>query len=114
MARFGIEGIRYFANLRATGLASEAEDLTYVFNICNGLDEELRDAGHTRQFYWANRDCWEIDLHAAVSMELTTVGGRRGCILYPDARQRLGWQHHPRLRHQHQRVDWQLRKLAAR
>jgi hypothetical protein len=65
MANFGIEGIRYFANLRATGLVSKAEDLTYVFNICNGLDSELRGAGHTRRFYWANRDCWEVDLHSS-------------------------------------------------
>jgi hypothetical protein len=65
MASFGIEGIRYFPNLRATGLVTKAEDLTYVFNICNGLDRELRNAGHTRRFYWANRDCWEIDLHSS-------------------------------------------------
>jgi hypothetical protein len=65
MANFGIEGIRYFANLRATGLVSKAEDLTYVFNICNGLDSELRSAGHARRFYWANRDCWEVDLHSS-------------------------------------------------
>jgi len=65
MANFGIEGIRYFSNLRATGLVTKAEDLTYVFNICNGLDEQLRDAGHTRRFYWANRDCWEADLHSS-------------------------------------------------
>jgi len=65
MATFGIEGIRYFSNLRATGLVSKAEDLTYVFNICNGLDRELRDRGHTRRFYWANRDCWENDLHSS-------------------------------------------------
>lgn len=63
MATFGIEGMRYFPNARAAGV--EVEDLTYVFNICNGLDEELRDAGHTRTFYWANRDCWEIDLRSS-------------------------------------------------
>jgi hypothetical protein len=64
MARFGIEGIRYFGALRASGVAS-ADDLTYVFNICNGLDGQLRDAGHTRVFYWANDDCWEIDLRSS-------------------------------------------------
>jgi hypothetical protein len=65
MASFGIEGIRYFSNLRASGLVKKAEDLTYVFNICNGLDEQLGDSGHTRRFYWANRDCWESDLHSS-------------------------------------------------
>jgi len=64
MATFGVEGIRYFSHFRATGLASGAEDLTYVFNISNGFDEQLRDAGHTRKFYWANRDVWENDLHS--------------------------------------------------
>ena len=47
MASFGIEGIRYFANSRASGAVTKAEDLTYVFNVCNGLDDELRAAGHT-------------------------------------------------------------------
>ncbi len=65
MASFGIEGIRYFANARASGAVTKAEDLTYVFNVCNGLDNELRAAGHTRRFYWANRDCWEIDLRSS-------------------------------------------------
>jgi hypothetical protein len=65
MASFGIEGIRYFANLRASGVDSKAADLTYVFNICNGLDRELRKGGHTRRFYWANRDVWEIDLRSS-------------------------------------------------
>lgn len=65
MATFGIEGIRYYPNFRAANPDIEIEDLTYVFNICNGLDEELRDAGHTRQFYWANSDCWEIDLRSS-------------------------------------------------
>ena len=62
MARFGIEGIRRFGAARAAGF--DADDLTYVFNICNGLDEQLRDAGHSRRFYWANNDCWEIDLRS--------------------------------------------------
>jgi hypothetical protein len=61
MARFGIEGIRYFSNARAAGV-STAGDLTYTFNRCNGLDDELRAAGHTRSFYWANTDCWETDI----------------------------------------------------
>jgi hypothetical protein len=61
MASFGIEGIRYFANARANGV-STAEDLTYTFNICNGLDERLRSAGHIRRFYWANQNCWETDI----------------------------------------------------
>jgi len=37
LATFGIEGIRYFANARAQGVAS-VSDFTYTFNICNGLD----------------------------------------------------------------------------
>jgi hypothetical protein len=61
MARFGVEGIRYFNNARAAGV-STAADLTYTFNICNGFDEVLRDHGHTRAFYWANEDCYELDL----------------------------------------------------
>jgi hypothetical protein len=61
MARFGIEGIRYFANARAAGVSS-AGDLTYTFNRCNGLDNELRASGHTRSFYWANTNCWETDI----------------------------------------------------
>jgi hypothetical protein len=61
MARFGIEGIRYFSNARAAGV-STAGDLTYTFNRCNGLDDELRAAGHTRSFYWGNTDCWETDI----------------------------------------------------
>jgi hypothetical protein len=64
MATFGIEGIRHFSHLRASGVVSKADDLTYTFNICNGFDRELRDAGHTRRFYWAETDCWEIDLRA--------------------------------------------------
>jgi len=60
---FGIEGIRYFDAFRANSGYS-ADDLTYVFNICNGLDEKLRGSGDTRQFYWANNDCWEIDLRS--------------------------------------------------
>jgi hypothetical protein len=62
MATFGIEGIRHFSHLRASGTVTKADDLTYVFNICNGLDRQLRDAGHTRSFYWAETDVWEIDM----------------------------------------------------
>jgi hypothetical protein len=63
MARFGIEGIRYFDRAIDEGhiVVSEPE-LPYVFNICNGLDKGLRDAGHSRAFYWANDLCWEIDI----------------------------------------------------
>lgn len=64
MASFGIEGIRHFSNLRASGTVSKADDLRYVFNVCNGLDSELRAAGHTRRFYWGETDCWEIDMRA--------------------------------------------------
>ena len=69
MATFGVEGIRYFSHLRASGEVADAPDLTYVFNICNGFDSALRNAGHTRRFYWANRDVWENDLHS------TNMGG---------------------------------------
>lgn len=61
MATFGIEGIRHFSHARAAGW--DASDLTYVFNNCNGLDNALRSHGHTRSFYWAETDCWEIDLN---------------------------------------------------
>jgi hypothetical protein len=67
MASFGIEGIKHFANLRASGLFSKSDqkklgDLEYVYSICGGLDDALRDAGHTRKFYWGDQDCWEIDM----------------------------------------------------
>ena len=64
MATFGIEGIRHFAALRASGAirSTTAGDLTYVFNICNGLRDSLRDAGHTLAFYWGGNDCFERDL----------------------------------------------------
>ena len=61
MARFGVEGIRYFSNARAAGVTT-AGDLTYTFNRCNGFDSELRAADHTRAFYWANTDCFETDI----------------------------------------------------
>ena len=61
MARFGVEGIRYFSNARAAGV-STAGDLTYTFNRANGFDSKLRSAGHSRSFYWGNTDCWETDI----------------------------------------------------
>ncbi|GAA3466616.1 DUF6345 domain-containing protein [Nonomuraea roseola] len=61
--RYGIEGVRRFGAARAAGY--RAGDLTYVFNICNGFDRQLRDAGHTRAFYWANDACWETDLRSS-------------------------------------------------
>lgn len=64
MAGFGVEGIRYFDQLRASGVAW-ADDLTYTFNRCNGFDQQLREAGHTRSFYWANNDCWEVDVRSS-------------------------------------------------
>jgi hypothetical protein len=62
MASFGIEGIKHFANLRASGTVSKIEDITYVYDICGGLDRELRSAGHRRKFYWGDTACWEIDM----------------------------------------------------
>lgn len=61
MATFGVEGIRYFKNARRNGI-SNSGDLSYTFNRCNGFDKKLRSAGHSRSFYWANRDCWETDI----------------------------------------------------
>jgi hypothetical protein len=61
MAEFGIEAIRYFSNARAAGV-STAGDLSYTFNRANGFDEALRDAGHSREFYWADTDCFEDDI----------------------------------------------------
>lgn len=63
MARFGVEGIRYFSNARAAGF--DANDLTYTFNRCNGFDAVLRGEDHTRVFYYANTDCWETDIRDA-------------------------------------------------
>src|SRR5688572_26035929 len=63
MARFGIEAFRYFDRaIDEGGIALLARELPYAFNICNGLDKGLRDAGHVRAFYWGNDDCWEIDI----------------------------------------------------
>jgi hypothetical protein len=61
MATFGIEAVRTVANARAAGITT-AGDLTYTFNRSNGFDSELRAAGHTRRFYFGNRDCWENDI----------------------------------------------------
>lgn len=61
MASFGIEAVRTVANARAAGVTS-AGDLTYTFNRANGFDSELRSAGHNREFYWAETDCWERDI----------------------------------------------------
>lgn len=61
MARFGIEAIRYFPNARAADV-STAGDLTYTFNRSNGFREQLMDSGHQQSFYWANTDCWELDI----------------------------------------------------
>lgn len=61
MATFGIEAVRTVANARAAGVTTSG-DLTYTFNRSNGFDRELRSAGHTRRFYWGNRDCWEVDI----------------------------------------------------
>jgi hypothetical protein len=59
---FGIEAIRHFANARANGPDSKAADLTYTFNRSNGFDRELRNAGHSRAFYWSEQDVWENDI----------------------------------------------------
>lgn len=63
MANFGVEGIQYFDAYSANS-GNLVDNLIYVFNICNGLDEKLRNAGHTRVFYWANNDCWEMDIRS--------------------------------------------------
>jgi len=64
MASFGIEAVRTVANARAAGVTT-AGDLTYTFNRANGFDSELRAAGHTRNFYWSETDCWEDDIRDA-------------------------------------------------
>jgi hypothetical protein len=61
MARFGIEGIRYFGAARAAGV-STAEDLTYVFNVCNGLDSALRDF-HAAPKPWSDELQYEEDVY---------------------------------------------------
>jgi hypothetical protein len=68
MAKFGIEAIRYFKNVRAAGV-STAGDLTYTFNRANGFKNKLRSAGHTQTFYWSNTNCFERDFRD------TTLGG---------------------------------------
>lgn len=64
MGTFGIEGIEDFSGFRNSGIdkAEETGDGWWVWPICDGLDEELREAGHIRRFYWGDDDCWEIDL----------------------------------------------------
>ena len=61
MATYGIEAIRHFGNARANDV-SEAEDLTYTFNRSNGFNDQLAGSGHTREFFWADQNCWENDI----------------------------------------------------
>ena len=72
MAEFGIEAIRYFGNARAAGV-STAGDLSYTFNRANGFDEVLRDAGHTREFYWADTDCFEDDIRDSDKLDVVAL-----------------------------------------
>lgn len=60
MARFGVEGVRYFSNARAAGI--NVGDLDYTFNRCNGFYSKLSSVGHTCAFYAASTDCWETDI----------------------------------------------------
>ena len=59
---FGIEGVRHFGNLRANNPGITADDLTYTFNRCNGVYNELKGT-YKNEFYWSETDVWEIDLH---------------------------------------------------
>lgn len=61
MASFGIDAIRHFGNARANGFNGTA-DLAYTFNRANGFNTKLEGAGHKREFYWAEQDCWETDI----------------------------------------------------
>jgi hypothetical protein len=60
---FGVEGIRYFDQFRANNPGSSVADLTYTYNVTNGVYNKLRDAGYPNNFYWAGGDAWELDLH---------------------------------------------------
>lgn len=62
MAIFGVEGMRIFAVYRANNPGSKTSDMTYTYNVTNGLDEALREGGHRRGFYWAGNDVWEKDM----------------------------------------------------
>lgn len=62
MAVFGIEGTRIFKVYRDNHPGSKLADMTYTYNVTNGLDEALRDGGHRLGFYWAGINSWEIDL----------------------------------------------------
>ena len=62
---FGVEGIRYFDQLRANNPGIKANDLTYTYNITNGVYNKLTGAGYPNNFYWAGSDAWELDLHKA-------------------------------------------------
>jgi hypothetical protein len=70
-AHFGIEGLRYFDRAVAeggivlTGGKGKFGELPYTYDICNGLESRLSQAGHVQEFYWLNDDCWEIDLRSA-------------------------------------------------
>jgi hypothetical protein len=62
---FGVEGIRYFDKFRAANSwAAKTADLTYTYNITNGVVNTLRDAGYPNNFYWAGEDAWELDLQS--------------------------------------------------
>ena len=43
MPSFGIEGIRKFSHLHSSGAVSKADELTYTFNIGNGIQVSVRD-----------------------------------------------------------------------
>ena len=72
MARFGIEGIRRFGAARAAGF--DADDLTYVFNICNGMDDQLRDAGTRGPSIGRTTTAGRLTCGAPRSVESMTTG----------------------------------------
>jgi hypothetical protein len=67
VACFGIEGIDDFSRFREFGPqgAEDQSDGYFVWDITGGLDDKLREGGHTRRFYNFNDWCWEVDLRDA-------------------------------------------------
>jgi Family of unknown function (DUF6345) len=64
---FGIEAIEKFHALDAATNQPEEFNvqLHYMYDITNGLHDELAAAGYTPRFYYTERDCWELDLRSA-------------------------------------------------
>lgn|GEM_PF-610967 len=62
---FGIEGIRYFSNVRANGPGiKKADDFSYTFNRCNGVYHALKKE-YFLEFYHANKNVHERHLRSS-------------------------------------------------